>query len=224
AVLARMLASDDEPLRRHAREALGALGAAALDPLRGALAAEALRVRWGALYALARIGRPAEPLAGLVAQRAREGEHEAERRQARFTLARLGGAGAEACAAFLGSEEAAERDEAAAALAFSGADGVPPLLRLIQGEDEVGAAVAAGVLEDIARRGPLGPQAAQAAAVLVGALDREGPVRFNAMDALTAMGAEARSAVEELSRTGSADLQQVAAVILEGIAEVEGAR
>ncbi|MDA1195346.1 MAG: hypothetical protein O2894_09185, partial [Planctomycetota bacterium] len=60
--LVRLLGSEEEPVRRHARLALGAFGAAALGPLGAALADERLQVRWAACFALARMGMAGEPL------------------------------------------------------------------------------------------------------------------------------------------------------------------
>ena len=216
-VLAGFLASEDEPLRRHARRALGQFGEHAVTPLGAALADEALRVRWGALSALASIGAPAERLADAVAERARESDDATERRQARLTLARLGPAGAEACAAFIASGDTALRDEAAAAMAHSGSAGVLPLLRLVTADDEVTAAVAAGVIQEIALRGAMGETTPAAVAGLVKALDREGPVRFNAMDALMAIGEPARAPVQARMKSADPELQQMLKLVLEGI-------
>ncbi len=216
-VLTELMGSDDEPLRRHAREAVGRLGAVALPPLSKALADSRVRVRWGALLALRSLHRAGEPAADAVAALAREDSEVVVRRQARFTLARLGPKGARACAAFLASEDASERDGAAAALVHSGKDGIGPLLGLIQGEAEVPAAVAAGVLADLARATDLGPEAGMAALVLVKALAREGPVRFNATDALAGLGEGARPALEALETNGSKDLKAIATMLLEGL-------
>ena len=213
-VLTGFLASDDEPLRRHAREAVGALGEAAVDALGEALGDERLRVRWGALSALARVGAPAEHLVDAVAQRARESGDETERRQARLTLARLGVRGAAACAQWLASDSAAERDEAARALAFSGPHGVGPLLAMVEEADEVPAALAAGVIQEIAARGAMGDTVPRAVTVLIAALEREGPVRFNAADALLAIGAPARAALEARKATADEDLQQILEMLL----------
>lgn len=202
-VLVGLLGSPREPLRRHARQALGAMGATAVPALGEALADERLRVRWGASSALAGIGQAGEGLAPRIDALARDADDETERRQARFTLARLGADGARRCAAYLAHEDPVVRREAERALAHSGPHGVRALLAVIQDGAEVPAALAASVTQEIVLRGALGPHQDETVRVLVAALDREGPVRFAAADALTAIGAPAHAALR--ARRASAD-------------------
>jgi HEAT repeat protein len=209
--LGALLASDREPLRRHAREALGRLGATALPVLRTALGDERVRVRWGALVALGRVGDVGEPLAKPVEALARQDANATVRRQARYALAQLGARGAEAACRFLHSADLAERSEAAAALAHAGPDALAPLVALLQDEDVVAAALAAGVLADH------GPAAAPTVPALVRALGREGAVRFNAADALVAVGEAARAPVRALLARDDPALVDVARFVLDGL-------
>ena len=225
-ILTGYLDDEDEPLRRHARKAVGALGEAAVQPLGEAAGlipgtgeGASVRLRWAVLTALARVGAPAERLADAVQAIATDEQEDATlRRQAALTLAQLGATGATACAGWLTSDaSAAMRDQAAAALGHAGADAARVLLPVLAGEDEVGAAVAAGVLEEIALRGSMGDATADAARALASALDREGPVRFNAMDALVAIGAPARAAIEARQAAADAGLQEVLEHLLESM-------
>lgn len=230
-VLVGFLDDADEPLRRHARAAVGALGAVAVEPLGKAAGIHGLtlvgaaleerseRLRWAALTGLARIGAPAEGLAiGVATIATTYGLDTSVGRQAMLTLARLGPRGASLSARFLdGTTETRWRDAAAAALAHAGADGVRALLPVVAADDEVGAAVAAGVIQEIALRDAMGETTAEAVRALVSALEREGPVRHNAMDALIAIGRPARDAVEARKASADADLQTILELILEGI-------
>ena len=213
--LAAFLGSDVEPLRRHARAATGRLGAVAVPVLRPALASDDVRLRWGAVASLAHAGAAGAALAGTVATLAAGDPDPTVRRQARLTLAQLGPAGAAACAAFLRGGDVASRSEAAAALAAAGPDAVPALTALLTDADEVAAALAAGVLADH------GPGAAPAVDALVKALAREGPVRFNAAEALMAVGEPARAAVEALREDPEPGIADIARMILARLDERE---
>jgi hypothetical protein len=213
-ILAGLLESSQEPLRRHARLALGELGSVAQPALEKALGHASITVQWGALVALDRIWRPTgdgvrvsldgapggfeatPPWVMRVADLVSAGAHASVREQALLTLARLVPHGAELCALHLGGSDIALSDRAAVALARAGENGTFAVIVVLARTDEVKSALAAGVIGDIAARGPLGSVTPSAVTALVGALAREGPVRFNASDALLAIGKPARAALE----------------------------
>ncbi len=218
--LARMLVaylpSKDEPLRRHARLAVGKLGASAVKPLTEALASDEVRVRWGAAAALATVGTAGAAAVPHLKTIAVEDENATVRRQALLTLPRLGPTGVDAGIAFLRSEEFSRREEAAAGLAGAGADAVEALHKLIQSPFEQGgelAALAAGILADI------GPAARPAMGSLLQMLHEKGPSRFNAAEALIAIGEPAVAHLETMASGDNPDddIAQIAKYALEKI-------
>ena len=198
-----------EPLRRHARIALGQLGPAALEPLRGLLDAESVRVRWGAVAALGDLGEAGAAAVGDLTPLAREDANPSIRRQARFSLARLGRAGIDACVALMREVETTDRAELTAALALAGSDVVAPMAALLQDADEDIAARSAGVLVD------LGAAALPALDELLAALSRPGPVRFNAAEALLRIGAPAIERLKPLLESEDEGLAGIARYVID---------
>ncbi|MDJ0520582.1 MAG: hypothetical protein QNJ90_00760 [Planctomycetota bacterium] len=207
--LVALFGGPEEALRRHARLAVANLGEAAVEPLRAALASETLRVRWGAVTAAGACGAACAPLVGELTRLARADEHASVRRQARFSLARLGPSGIDACVELMRGSESTDRAELATALARAGPGVVEPMARLLGDEDEDLAARAAGVLVD------LGTQALPALDALLDALKRAGPVRFNSAEALIAIGAPAIAKVKPLIESDDEGLAGIARYIVE---------
>lgn len=201
----------EEPLRRHAREAAGALGEVAVEPLLAALSSEKARVRWGALIALSRIGIGDPGTRNAVLGLARADATPSVRRQALFTLARLGPDGVLSVLGFLDASEATVRQEAAAAVLQAGADAVEPVAALLADPDEERAALAGGILAD------LGPLAAPALPALLKALERPGPVRFNAAEALIGLGPAAVAPLEQRARSEDEGMAAIARYALDEI-------
>jgi HEAT repeat protein len=210
--LVALLASPEEPIRRHARQALGRMGTVAVRPLETALADERVRVRWGAAASLGGIGPPAEAVVGALDRLVEDDPHATVRRQALFSLARLGTPGVERAIRHLSTGDLLRRNEAAAALAGGGAAAVGPLAVLLADEDAELAARAAGILADT------GPPAVAARDELLRALRRSGPVRFNAAEALVAIGQPAVEALEALARSEDEGVAAVARYALGRIA------
>ena len=209
--LVSLLGSPVEPVRRHARVALGALGPEALPALAGALEDDAVGVRWGALVALAQIRTGTPALRARVEALAGDGAHPAVRRQALRALPRLGPEGIEAALGFLGHDETAVRREAAAGLLAAGEAVVAPLAALLGDGGDIPAAEAAGILAD------LGPRAAAALPDLLRALTRAGIVRFNAADALIALGPPALPGLRALAEGEDPDLAATARYAIDQI-------
>jgi HEAT repeat protein len=208
--LVTFFAASEEPLRRHARLAVGQLGAVAVEPLRGLLGDESVRVRWSAVAALGDIGVDAAGVAEDLAPLALDDANASVRRQARFSLARLGRSGIEACIDLMRkTETTTARAEIATALALAGGAVVAPMATLLQDEDEDIAARAAGVLVD------LGPKALPALDALLGALRRAGPVRFNAAEALLRIGPPARKHIEPLAKSSDEGIAGIARYLLD---------
>jgi len=209
--LVSALKAPEEPLRRHARVALGHQGRAALSVLRAALGSDNVRVRWAAVWALGEIGLSAAAVVTDVRPLAATDASPLIRRQAGFSLARMGPKGIEACVALLRTAESVRRAELATALSRGGPGVVGPMAALLADPDGDLAARAAGVLAD------LGPAAAPALDALVLALRRAGPVRFNAADALRQMGPAASDAVKPLVSSPDEGLRAIAQSILDDV-------
>jgi len=201
----------EEPLRRHARVAVGGMGAVALEPLGAVLGHETMRVRWAALVALRQLGAIAAELTDPIRSLAQSDPEPAVRRQALFTLARLGPTGIEVTLTFLRSPETHVRTEASAALVQAGDLVVKPLSLLLSDPDEELAALAGGILAD------LGPRAVMVMPALLRALSREGPVRFNAAEALIAIGPQAVSRLEPLAESPDEGVAAIARYALDEI-------
>jgi HEAT repeat protein len=208
-LVVRQLEAPQEPLRRHARRTLGQLGAVSIEPLGEALGHESPRVVWGALASLAGVGEAPAALIERVAKLERETPDASLRRQALLTLPRLGPAGVRHAVEAWRSDDVARRAEAGAGLARGGPGVALPVSALLSDGDEVLAARAAGVLAD------LGPDARPALEALLGALERAGPVRFNAAEALIAIGAPAVPHLEERAKSKDEGLASVARYALE---------
>jgi len=201
----------EEPLRRHAREAAGTLGPVAVPALQEALSHAKRRVRWAALLVLGKIGLEASPLRARVADLAREDPDAAVRRQALFALARFGPEGVTDVLSFLGDERTSVREEAAAAVLQAGEAAVQPVAGLLTDPDEERAALAAGILAD------LGPAAAPAMPALLQALERPGPLRFNAAEALISLGDLSVPHLEERARSDDEGMAAIARYALDEI-------
>ena len=208
--LVAFFAAAEEPLRRHARLAVGQLGPVAVDPLRSLLANDSVRVRWAAIAALGDLGADAARAAGDLAPIALHDASASVRRQARFSLARLGRPGIEASIELMRKTgTTTDRAEIATALSLAGDAVVAPMATLLQDEDEDLAARAAGVLVD------LGPRSLPALDALLGALKRAGPVRFNAAEALLRIGPPAIERLEPLLHSDDEGLAGIARYVID---------
>lgn len=205
------LEAPQEALRRHARRALAQLGRVAQGPLYDALAHENPRVVWGALASLAAVGEAGSAVVERVARIARETPVPTVRRQALLALPRLGPAGVRHAIEALRAPDLARRAEAAAALAEAGAVVALPVAGLLEDDDEELAARAAGILAD------LGPGAGAAQDALFRALERAGPVRFNAAEALIGIGTPAVARLEALRGSPDEGIAAIASYALERI-------
>lgn len=207
--LVALFEAPEEPLRRHARLAVGNLAGAAVEPLRQALASNNVRVRWAAVSAFRDVGPAGAAAADDLVRLSREDESASIRRQARFSLARLGRAGIEACVALMREADTTGRAELATALSVAGAAVVEPMAALLTDADEDLAARAAGVLAD------QGADALPALDALLEALRRPGPVRFNAAEALLRIGRPAFVRLTELAKSDDEGLAGIARYVLD---------
>ncbi len=207
--LVELFSAPEEPIRRHARLAVGKLGPAAADPLRAALKAERVSVRWAAVFAFRDMGLAGRSAVEDLARLATEDPNARVRRQALFSLARLGEPGIAASVRLWRKATSVQRAELAAALALAGPAVVQPMAALLTDEDEDLAARAAGVLADF------GPQALPVLEALLAALRRKGPVRFNAAEALLRMGPQALERVKPLTESADEGLAAIADYILD---------
>lgn len=215
-----VLAALDAPeagLRAAAREALGELGAEVVGPLVDRLEAADERTRWNAAAGLLRAGDAAEPATdALVAALAVEPDAATADEMA-LALARLGSAGPAALVRLLDGGDAARRRAAGDALRRAPAARVAAALRPLLSRDatpeahDLATAIAAS-RPDVAA--DLVPQ-------LVDRLGDEGPSAYDAADALKAVGAPARAALETaVRRQPGTPLAAAAKDLLEVLAEV----
>jgi len=213
-LIVRWLAVPEEPLRRQARLALGAMGAVALPVLEASLGDTRMLVRWGGLVALAQMAKGGVSAAALLAQvktLAGDDPEASVRLRALFTLPHMGPEGLEATLTYLRGNSVQVRTEAAASLAQVGAPAVPALAALLSDEDEIVAALAAGILGDI------GPAAREALPELVQALAHAGVVRSNAAMALIEIGQPSVASLQNLVEHADKDLAATVRYILEQI-------
>ena len=201
------------------------------------LADPAPSVRWAALEALGRVGRSAAPSAGLVVARLDDVDP-GVRRAASRAAGRIGVAASEALLARLDRSEDESRALVKAALlamAPALAERVPELARRLRGDDATLSEDAADVLVAVGPAavpaiatavdderalvavtaahalGRLGEAAgATGALALERALARRGDVRVTALDALVAMGAAGRAALERAAASEDAALAAAA--------------
>jgi hypothetical protein len=189
----------------HAR-ALAEMGGSAVPALRAALAADEPAGATGrALAAVANVGAEGEPLASDVLRLAREGASRDVRLAAGRALGRLGTAGAEAAIGLLAADDLDLGEAARRGLARGGESALVSLRGALGRLGDEEAAAVADVLA------AMGPRAAAAVPDLARALRRTGPVRFNAADALVAVGEPARAELERLARDDDADVARLAA-------------
>jgi HEAT repeat protein len=190
------LADKDAAARRDAAFAVGDFGSLAaewVDALAPLLSDPDAGVRWSALVAVERIGTATPSVAeGVVA--ALSDAAPGVRSAARAAAKRGGAPVAERLLPVLLSDDWDRQEAASDLLGAIGPDALPFLRKALADERSDTAALAARAI------GSVGPAAADAVADLVRGLGRSGSARREATDALVAIGAAARPALEAAAK------------------------